>query len=227
MESQIYHAFNGRDLWLHLFSKALDSLARWWSSFLCVLQFWVSSETMWIPAIWEQSMFFSQLSDGWAARNDSSTCLFSFSNVWMNTPKSSLSVPIMLVRDRCKRFACLFVVMLVRNDMALLETWPLYALVLLVLVMGKNTMMRKTIRGQIPKNANLEKLLAHVYENVGFVFTKDDLSSIRDKLLENKVSQKVHHPWSIDEESSVRSLLPLVPVPLLPSMSLFQRRSPT
>jgi len=57
-----------------------------------------------------------------------------------------------------------------------------------VLVMGKNTMMRKTIRGQISRNANLEKLLPHVYENVGFVFTKDDLSSIRDKLLENKVA---------------------------------------
>jgi large subunit ribosomal protein LP0 len=57
-----------------------------------------------------------------------------------------------------------------------------------VIMMGKNTMMRKTIRGQVSKNANLEKLLPHVYENVGFVFTKEDLSSIRDKLLENKVA---------------------------------------
>jgi large subunit ribosomal protein LP0 len=54
-------------------------------------------------------------------------------------------------------------------------------------MMGKNTMMRKTIRGQTSKNTNLEKLLPHVYENVGFVFTKEDLSSIREKLLENKV----------------------------------------
>jgi len=57
-----------------------------------------------------------------------------------------------------------------------------------VLMMGKNTMMRKTIRGQVSRNTNLEKLLPHVYENVGFVFTKDDLSVIRDKLLENKVA---------------------------------------
>jgi large subunit ribosomal protein LP0 len=57
-----------------------------------------------------------------------------------------------------------------------------------VLMMGKNTMMRKTIRGQISRNANLEKILPHVYENVGFVFTKDDLSSIREKILENKVA---------------------------------------
>ncbi|CAF3185044.1 unnamed protein product [Rotaria sp. Silwood2] len=57
-----------------------------------------------------------------------------------------------------------------------------------VIMMGKNTMMRKTIRGQTSKNSNLEKILPHVYENVGFVFTKEDLSSIRDKLLENKVA---------------------------------------
>jgi len=57
-----------------------------------------------------------------------------------------------------------------------------------VLMMGKNTMMRKTIRGQTSKNSNLEKLLPHVYENVGFVFTKEDLSSIREKLMENKVA---------------------------------------
>jgi large subunit ribosomal protein LP0 len=57
----------------------------------------------------------------------------------------------------------------------------------IVIMMGKNTMMRKTIRGQITRNTNLEKLLPHVYENVGFVFTKEDLSSIREKILDNKV----------------------------------------
>jgi len=57
-----------------------------------------------------------------------------------------------------------------------------------VILMGKNTMMRKTIRGQVSRNSNLEKLLPHVYENVGFVFTKEDLSTIREKILENKVA---------------------------------------
>jgi large subunit ribosomal protein LP0 len=57
-----------------------------------------------------------------------------------------------------------------------------------VIMMGKNTMMRKTIRGQMTRNTNLEKLLPHVYENVGFVFTKEDLSSIREKILDNKVA---------------------------------------
>ena len=82
-------------------------------------------------------------------------------------------------------------------------------------------MMRKTIRGQVSRNANLEKLLPHVYENVGFVFTKEDLSSIREKLLENKVER-----ISLLEKKSLRvvrrSLLQLVPVLLHPWMLLFQ-----
>merc|ERR1712227_691773 len=51
---------------------------------------------------------------------------------------------------------------------------------------GKNTMMRKVIRGQLDKNPDLEKLLPHVKMNVGFVFTKMELTEIRDLLLANK-----------------------------------------
>jgi len=54
------------------------------------------------------------------------------------------------------------------------------------ILMGKNTMMRKAIRGQIPKNPNLEKLLPQVVGNIGFVFTSEDLTEIRDILLSNK-----------------------------------------
>lgn len=57
-----------------------------------------------------------------------------------------------------------------------------------VILMGKNTMMKKAIRGHLEKNPNLEKLLPHIFENVGFVFTKHDLSFIREKLQENKVA---------------------------------------
>lgn len=56
-----------------------------------------------------------------------------------------------------------------------------------VVLMGKNTMMRKAIRGHLENNAQLEKLLPHIKGNVGFVFTKGDLAEIRDKLLESKV----------------------------------------
>lgn len=56
-----------------------------------------------------------------------------------------------------------------------------------VVLMGKNTMMRKAIRGHLEENQNLEKLLPHIRGNVGFVFTKGDLVEVRDKLMESKV----------------------------------------
>lgn len=56
-----------------------------------------------------------------------------------------------------------------------------------IVLMGKNTMMRKAIRGHLENNAQLEKLLPHIKGNVGFVFTKGDLNEIREKLTESKV----------------------------------------
>ncbi|XP_025257041.1 60S acidic ribosomal protein P0-like isoform X1 [Theropithecus gelada] len=61
-----------------------------------------------------------------------------------------------------------------------------------VVLMGKNTMMRKAIRGHLENNPALEKLLPHIRGNVGFVFTKEDLSEIRDMLLANKVPAAAH-----------------------------------
>merc|ERR1711992_331592 len=51
---------------------------------------------------------------------------------------------------------------------------------------GKNTMMRKAIRGYMEKNPDLERLLPHIKMNVGFVFTKEELIVVRDLLLANK-----------------------------------------
>lgn len=56
-----------------------------------------------------------------------------------------------------------------------------------IVLMGKNTMIRKAIRGHLENNAALEKLLPHIKGNVGFVFTKGDLNDIREKLTESKV----------------------------------------
>ncbi|PNJ71286.1 hypothetical protein CR201_G0009499 [Pongo abelii] len=55
-----------------------------------------------------------------------------------------------------------------------------------VVLMGKNTMMRKAIRGHLENNPALEKLLPHIRGDVGFVFTKEDLTEIRDMLLANE-----------------------------------------
>lgn len=56
-----------------------------------------------------------------------------------------------------------------------------------VVLMGKNTMMRKAIRGHLDRNPSLERLLPHIVGNVGLVFLKGDLVDVRDRLLENKV----------------------------------------
>lgn len=56
-----------------------------------------------------------------------------------------------------------------------------------VLLMGKNTMMRKAIKGHLENNPALEKLLPSIKGNVGFVFTKEDLCEVREKIMNNKV----------------------------------------
>jgi len=57
-----------------------------------------------------------------------------------------------------------------------------------IVLMGKNTMMRKAIRGHMNNNPDLERLLPYIRGNIGFVFTSGDLIEVRDKLLENKVA---------------------------------------
>jgi large subunit ribosomal protein LP0 len=56
-----------------------------------------------------------------------------------------------------------------------------------VLLMGKNTMIRKAIRGHASNNAALEQLLPLVWGNVGFVFAKGDLAEIKKILASNRV----------------------------------------
>jgi large subunit ribosomal protein LP0 len=57
-----------------------------------------------------------------------------------------------------------------------------------VVLMGKNTMMRKAIRTNLEKNAALESLLPLLKGNVGFVFTNADLSTVRNKIGALKVA---------------------------------------
>jgi len=59
-----------------------------------------------------------------------------------------------------------------------------------VLLMGKNTMIRKAIRGHAVNNPALENILPYVKENIGFVFcSRDtDLGSMKKLISENTVS---------------------------------------
>ena len=55
------------------------------------------------------------------------------------------------------------------------------------LVMGKNTMMKKCIAGLLDEFPEYEAVANKLVENVGFVFTNEDLKTIRDLVLDNKV----------------------------------------
>jgi len=59
-----------------------------------------------------------------------------------------------------------------------------------VLLMGKNTMIRKAIKGHLQNNPSLESLLPIVKGNVGFVFIDKsvELSTVKKIIQENKVS---------------------------------------
>lgn len=57
-----------------------------------------------------------------------------------------------------------------------------------VVLMGKNTMVRRAIRVLLPDFPEYERLLPHVKGNVGFVFTNADLKDVREKIVSNKVA---------------------------------------
>ncbi|ERF73629.1 60S acidic ribosomal protein P0 [Endocarpon pusillum Z07020] len=57
-----------------------------------------------------------------------------------------------------------------------------------VVLMGKNTMVRRAIKGFVSDFPEYERLLPHVKGNVGFIFTNNDLKDTRSKILANKVA---------------------------------------
>jgi len=57
-----------------------------------------------------------------------------------------------------------------------------------VVLMGKNTMVRRAVRILMADFPEYERLLPHIKGNIGFVFTNDDLKEIREVLLANKVA---------------------------------------
>ncbi|KIJ14251.1 hypothetical protein PAXINDRAFT_169865 [Paxillus involutus ATCC 200175] len=57
-----------------------------------------------------------------------------------------------------------------------------------VVLMGKNTMVRRALRSILAENPQFEKLLPHVKGNIGFVFTSSDLKEVREIIVSNKVA---------------------------------------
>lgn len=56
-----------------------------------------------------------------------------------------------------------------------------------VLLMGKNTMIKKAMREIVSELPDIESLFPFIKGNVGFVFTNGDLKDVRDIMLSNKV----------------------------------------
>jgi large subunit ribosomal protein LP0 len=56
-----------------------------------------------------------------------------------------------------------------------------------VLMLGKNTLMRKAVKDNLTKHPEWETLLQVIKFNVGFVFTNENLADLREKLLESRV----------------------------------------
>uniref|UniRef100_UPI003704D4EE 60S acidic protein P0 n=1 Tax=Saccharomyces cerevisiae TaxID=4932 RepID=UPI003704D4EE len=57
-----------------------------------------------------------------------------------------------------------------------------------VVLMGKNTMVRRAIRGFLSDLPDFEKLLPFVKGNVGFVFTNEPLTEIKNVIVSNRVA---------------------------------------
>jgi len=57
-----------------------------------------------------------------------------------------------------------------------------------VVLMGKNTMVRRALRSILAEYPQFERLLPHVKGNIGFVFTAGDLKEIREIIVANKVA---------------------------------------
>jgi len=57
-----------------------------------------------------------------------------------------------------------------------------------VVLMGKNTMVRRALRNAMGDKPDYEKILATVNGNIGFIFTNGDLKDVRKVILENRVS---------------------------------------
>merc|ERR1711939_1022972 len=57
-----------------------------------------------------------------------------------------------------------------------------------VILMGKNTMVRRALKGFISEHPEYERLLPYVKGNVGFIFTNGDLKETRELILSNRVA---------------------------------------
>jgi len=88
-----------------------------------------------------------------------------------------------------------------------------------VVLMGKNTMIRKVVKGYLTQNPDLENLLPHVKGNIGFVFTSGDLASVQKEIELNRVSA----PAKVGSISPTDVIIPKGPTGLDPQQTAFMQ----
>jgi len=86
-----------------------------------------------------------------------------------------------------------------------------------VLLMGKNTMIRRALRGHLDKHQGLSEFMTHVKGNVGFVFTKGNLAEIKNKV----VSMRVDAPAKVGTFAPTSVTVPAGPTGLDPTQTSF------
>lgn len=74
------------------------------------------------------------------------------------------------------------------------------------ILMGKNTMVRRAIRGFIVEFPDYEKLLPFVKGNVGFVFTNESLFDIKQQIVSNRVAAPARPGAIAPEDIWVRAV---------------------
>jgi large subunit ribosomal protein LP0 len=87
------------------------------------------------------------------------------------------------------------------------------------ILMGKNTLIRKVLNEFLEANPGhfFEKIMPKIAGNVGFVFTNNDLSKVRDLILANKVPA----PARVGAVSPVEVIIPAGPTGCDPGQTSF------
>lgn len=75
-----------------------------------------------------------------------------------------------------------------------------------VVLMGKNTMVRRAIRDFVSDLPDFEKILPFIKGNVGFIFTNDSLKDIKEVIVSNKVAAPARAGAIAPEDIWVRAV---------------------
>jgi len=86
-----------------------------------------------------------------------------------------------------------------------------------IILMGKNTLMRRAIRVESENHPELQPLLPHIVGNVGFVFTHEKLKDIKDEL----ESHRVGAPAKVGAISPLEVWVPAGPTGMEPTKTSF------